>query len=172
MRTPAGLHLPKEKCLRLHKILYGLKQRGKLWSDTTLKYLLDLGFVRSKLNPCLYFRRSGDKLTVLGLYVDDVEVTSQRDNDSDWVIQKLVDQFQIKDMGPAKKCIGIHIDQSNEGVYLHQTPNIDGLLAKLGMENCRPVSKPLESTRWLQKEDAEAFYSTDVMRESIGSFCG
>ncbi|GMF61722.1 unnamed protein product [Phytophthora fragariaefolia] len=169
MRAPIGLSVPKGKCLRLQKSLYGLKQSGKLWSDTMHKFLLEIGFARSKLDPCLYFRRSDDKLTVLGLYGDDIVVVSQRESDSDWVMQKLADQFEIKDMGPAKKCLGINIDQTETGICLHQTANIDSLLMKLGMENCRPVTTPMESTRGLHSEDAEPFLDTDTMRETIGS---
>ncbi|GMG15655.1 unnamed protein product [Phytophthora fragariaefolia] len=131
------------------------------------KFLLEIGFARSKLDPCLYFRRSDGKLTVLGLYVDDIVVVSQRESDSDWVMQKLAEQFEIKDMGPAKKCLGINIDQTETDIYLHQTAKIDSLLVKLGMENCRPVPTPMESTRGLHSEDAGPFPDTDTMRETI-----
>ncbi|KAE9052590.1 Retrovirus-related Pol polyprotein from transposon TNT 1-94 [Phytophthora rubi] len=169
MRAPTGLQIPKGKCLLLRKSLYGLKQSGKLWNDTIHRYLLELGFSRSQLDPCLYFRWHEDKLTVLGLYVDDVVVVSQRESDSDWTMRKLADQFQIKDLGPAKKCLGINIEQSDRGIYLHQTANIDGLLTKCGMENGRPVTTPMESTRDLHGEDSEPFYDTSIMRETIGS---
>ncbi|POM67806.1 LOW QUALITY PROTEIN: Integrase catalytic core protein [Phytophthora palmivora] len=165
MRAPEGLKLPKGKSLRLLKSLYGLKQSGKLWNDEIHNYLLELGFIRSKLDPCLYFRRSDGKLTVLGLYVDDVVVSAQLrhrlDNEDA--------RQQIKDMGEAKKCLGICIEQTDSGIYLQQTANIDQLLAKLGMENCRPVTTPMESTRALQATDSKPFFSTDVMRETIGS---
>ncbi|OWY97396.1 polyprotein [Phytophthora megakarya] len=169
MKAPFGLSIPKGKCLRLQKSLYGLKQSGKLWNDTIHNYLLELGFMRSRLDPCLYFHRQNAKLTVLGLYVDDVVVVSQRESDTDWVMNKLAEQFQIKDMGPAKKCLGIHIEQCENAIYLHQSTNIDALLCKLGMENCRSVATPMESTRNLHNEDSEPFFETNTMREAIGS---
>ncbi|KAJ8548738.1 hypothetical protein ON010_g10934 [Phytophthora cinnamomi] len=145
------------------------KTSGKLWNDTIHHYLLELGFRRIQLDPCLYFRWREGKLTVLGLYVDDVVVVSQRENDSDWTMQKLVDQFHIKDMGPAKKYLGINIEQSDRGIYLHQATNIDGLLAKCGIENSRPVTTPMESTRELNEEDSEPFDDTSSMWETIRS---
>lgn len=83
MRAPAGLSLPKDKSLLLRKSLYGLKQSDKLWNDMIHKYLLELGYRRSKLDPCLYCRRFNGFMAVLGLYVDGLFVVSQRESDSD-----------------------------------------------------------------------------------------
>ncbi|OWZ16218.1 RNA-dependent DNA polymerase [Phytophthora megakarya] len=66
--------------------------------------------MRSRIDTCPYFRRQNDKQTVLGLYVDDVLVISQRESDTAWMMNKLAEQLQIKDMGPAMKCLGIHIE--------------------------------------------------------------
>ncbi|KAF4146307.1 Reverse transcriptase (RNA-dependent DNA polymerase) [Phytophthora infestans] len=84
-------------------------------------------------------------------------------------MKKLSGQFQIKDMGPAKRCLGINIAQSTSGISMDQTTNIDSLLAKLEMENCRPVKTPMESTRNLHSEDCEPHFDTNNMRETIGS---
>lgn len=83
----------------------------------------------------------------------------------------LMEQFQVKGMGPAKKCLGIHIELSNSGFYLYQTTNIDNLLIKRGMENCRPVSMPVEATRNLRIAGSEPFFETVIMRERTSDHC-
>ena len=56
----------------LKKALYGLKSSGKLWYQELNQTLLDLGFTRSSLDKCLYFRKDGDKVTYALIYVDDI----------------------------------------------------------------------------------------------------
>ena len=40
--------------VRLRKALYGLKQAGRIFVELLAKFLLELGFVRSKTEPCLF----------------------------------------------------------------------------------------------------------------------
>ncbi|OWZ19052.1 Yokozuna [Phytophthora megakarya] len=169
MKAPFGRSIPKGTCLWLQKSLYGIKQGGKLWNDTIHNYLLKLGFMRSRLDPCLYLRRQNDKRTVLGLYVDDVVIVSQRESDSDWMMNKLTERFQIKDMGLTTKWLGIHIEKCEDAIYLHQRTNIDALISELDMENCRSVAIPMESTRNLHNEGSERLFETNTKREAISS---
>ncbi|KAF4128883.1 putative protoheme IX farnesyltransferase [Phytophthora infestans] len=63
--------------------------------------MLSIGFVRSKLDPCLYFCRHEGKLWLLGLYVEAVLVTSGSD---EGVMDKLNQRFDIRDLGEADNC--------------------------------------------------------------------
>ena len=40
--------------VRLRKAIYGLKQAGKIFVDMLAKFLLELGFERSKTEPCSF----------------------------------------------------------------------------------------------------------------------
>ena len=40
--------------VRLRKALYGLKQAGRIFVELLAKFLIELGFVRSKTEPCLF----------------------------------------------------------------------------------------------------------------------
>ncbi|GMF38598.1 unnamed protein product [Phytophthora fragariaefolia] len=67
----------------------------------------DCDFTRSRLDPGLYFRRHpSGKLTVLGLYVDDVLIVSQDPADTDRIMEQLKMKFNVKDLGVASKCLG------------------------------------------------------------------
>lgn len=167
IRPPKGTPCTRDTAWLLLKGLYGLKQSGLLWNKEINAFLLSLQFRRSKLDPCLYSRRRNGKLTVLGLYVDDVIIVSEDDADSDEVMLLLGQKFDIKDMGDAEKCLGICIKRNDEGIFLHQSDTIEELLANMEMASCRPVHTPMDTTRSF--DDNEMMTNTGLMRKAIGS---
>ena len=58
----------KTHVLKLIKNLYGQKQAGRVWNKYLQEGLSKIGFVPSKLEPCLYYR---EKVTLLLVYIDD-----------------------------------------------------------------------------------------------------
>ena len=57
----------KTHCLLLVKNLYGQKQAGQTWQLHLRKGLIGLGFEKSKVDECVFYRGS----TILLTYVDD-----------------------------------------------------------------------------------------------------
>jgi hypothetical protein len=62
----------KELVCKLKKSRYGLKQSRRMWYKKIDTYMLVLGFTRSKLDHCVYFKLIGDHLIYMVLYVDDM----------------------------------------------------------------------------------------------------
>ncbi|CEG42617.1 FOG: Transposon-encoded proteins with TYA, reverse transcriptase, integrase domains in various combinations [Plasmopara halstedii] len=67
-----------EVALELKKSLYGLKQAGQLWSQLLHARFTDAGFKQCISDMCLNFKREEEVLTVVGVYVDDLLVTTTR----------------------------------------------------------------------------------------------
>jgi len=73
--APMWIHVPRgfqaagpgEKCLRLKKSLCGTSVAPRAWHHHLLAALLDVGFVQSVHDPCLFFKKDH----VLVLHVDD-----------------------------------------------------------------------------------------------------
>ena len=57
----------KTHVLKLLKNVYGQKQAGRVWNDYLTGKLLGLGFTRSLIDECVFYRGS----LVFLLYVDD-----------------------------------------------------------------------------------------------------
>ena len=57
---------------KLKKSLYGLKQSSRMWYQKFDTYILGLGFVRSKVDHCVYSKHVGDNFINIVLYVDDM----------------------------------------------------------------------------------------------------
>ncbi|GMG15396.1 unnamed protein product [Phytophthora fragariaefolia] len=97
--TSEGTYMPVRLILAPEKGAVGFKQSCLVWNKEINSFMLSIGFARCKLDPCLYTRRHPGNLTVLGLYVDDVIIVAEDDDDSDWAIHQLEARFDIRDMG-------------------------------------------------------------------------
>lgn len=60
---------------RLKKALYGLKQAPKAWYGRIDSYLQQIGFVKSDVDPNLYYFMVEGEPLILVLYVDDLFLT-------------------------------------------------------------------------------------------------
>ena len=54
------------------KALYGLQESAKLWYETLGKKFTKMGFDRSNYDHALFFKRVGDELVIILVYVDDM----------------------------------------------------------------------------------------------------
>ena len=93
MYPPPGMKLTAEEAasggnkpvLKLLKNIYGLKQAGRLWNQMLDKKIRELGYKQSSVDMCLYYKITKNTLILVGIYVDDLLVTSNN--------VKLVDEF-------------------------------------------------------------------------------
>ena len=76
LRAPACMNLAPGFVLQLIKAVYGIKQAPYLWNEEINRSLLEVGLLRSILDPCLYFRISESLVTILIIYVDDICLAS------------------------------------------------------------------------------------------------
>jgi hypothetical protein len=59
MEVPPGFNVKGEKkkyCLKLKKNIYGTKQAGRIWNKHLHKGLTKLGYVSSRIDPCVYYK--------------------------------------------------------------------------------------------------------------------
>ena len=95
---------------KLRKSLYGSKQAPKQWYHKFDTFLHFQGFNRSNEDPCLYVKKPrGRKLIILILYVDDMLIASHSKKDIADLKQKLLSQFDMKNLGDANHILGMHI---------------------------------------------------------------
>jgi hypothetical protein len=154
MRLPDGIEwletspgnsteTPKCQFLRLNKALYGLRQAPKLWHDEISGFLLSLGLHRSEADGNLYIRSDG---ILILLYVDDILVLYANES-SDKAIDtknRLMQQYKMSNLGPAKKFLGLKIDRLPDGsITLSQPDYIDSMLQRFNMTDANTVDTPL-----------------------------
>ena len=62
----------RDHILVIRKALYGLRTSGKRWSERSADSFRELGFIRSKAEPDIWLRKSGDHYEYVANYVDDL----------------------------------------------------------------------------------------------------
>ena len=78
VEQPKGFEDPyaPDHVYKLEKSLYGLKQAPRACYTCIDNYLVKLGFIRSNVNPIIYFKVDKGMSLILVLYVDDLFFTS------------------------------------------------------------------------------------------------
>lgn len=133
-------------CL-LRKALYGLRQAGKNWHrklDATLKAI---GAKPTSADACLYYVDDGGDPTLIAIYVDDIIVASKRQSCIDKVGAYLKKEFETKDLGTVKNCLGLEFSRREGQITIRQKAYIRDVLVRFGMEECKPVSTPMDSAK-------------------------
>lgn len=157
-------------CL-LKKALYGLRQAGRQWYIRLRDKLNKMGPSPTSGEPCLYQARRGDDIFLLLIYVDDILVASRNEGWMREVKQDLMKDFEIKELGVAKHCLGLEISQEEEAIILSQKGYTLDVLARYGMEECNPISTPskLHPKEPLEEAPASLKIGDWPYRELIGA---
>lgn len=137
----------KKPVCMLKKALYGLRQSGLMWYYKLTTELLKLGLEPTTKDPCLFSKKEGDKILLILIYVDDLLLAS---NEPEWlniIKSSLSQSFDMKDLGPVKRCLGIDFHQNLEKnqIFLSQRNYAESILERFGMAQCKPASTPMET---------------------------
>lgn len=104
--------IENQVCL-LKRSLHDLKQLPRMWYMRFDEYTIKIGFSRSKYECCVYFKGHGvEKPIYLLLYVDDMLLASQSLTEIARLKEMLNLEFEVKDLGRAKKILGIEITKN------------------------------------------------------------
>ncbi|KAG8478240.1 hypothetical protein CXB51_028177 [Gossypium anomalum] len=164
-------------CL-LRKSLYGLKQSPRQWYKRFDSFMTSHDFKRSSLDSCVYFKKNNDgSFVYLLLYVDDMLIAAKYKGEIRKVKAQLSEEFEMKDLGPAKKILGMEIlrDRKASKLYLSQKGYIEKVLCRFNMQSAKPVSTPLAahfrlSSALSPQSDDEIEYMSHVPYSSaVGS---
>jgi hypothetical protein len=74
MKQPKGFAVKSKKDLvcKLKRYLYDLQDSLRMWYPNFDVYILSLGFVRFKVDHCVYSKEEGEYFIYVSLYVDDM----------------------------------------------------------------------------------------------------
>ena len=142
---------------RLDRSLYGLKQSPRQWNKRFDDFVAKLAFTRSKYDECVYYRyQDSGHFVFLLLYVDDILLASNSTELISEIKSELSSEFDMKDLGPAKKILGIEIvrDRKKKVLKLSQEVYVRKLLKKFGMDQAKSVATPMSSQFKLSKEQS------------------
>jgi hypothetical protein len=154
---------------KLKKALYGLKQAPRAWYSRLHKYLQHAGFKKGSVDNNLYIKVTQDSILLIEVYVDDIIFGIIDDRLSQKFSKDMHNEFEMPLLGELSFFLGLQIRQSNQGIFISQTKNIREMLKRFGMEYCKPVITPMQSSCKLRKyDDSKSTYQRQY-RSMIGS---
>ncbi|KAJ0455580.1 putative RNA-directed DNA polymerase [Helianthus annuus] len=154
MEAPTGFSKdfkPEEAC-RLKKSIYGLKQSPRAWFGRFTLAMKNYGFQQSNSEHTLFLKRKGNLVTCLIIYVDDMIITGNDEEEMKKLKTNLFMEFEMKDLGRLKYFLGIEVLRSKQGIFICQKKYILDLLAETGMIDCKPASTPMIANQKLFME--------------------
>jgi hypothetical protein len=73
-----------------------------------------MGFMRSIYDPCVFIKRISNSIfryVILVLYVDNMLIVAKNQSNVDKLKAQLSIEFKMKNMGKAKRILGVDIDR-------------------------------------------------------------
>jgi hypothetical protein len=106
------------------------------------------GFIRSIYDPCVYIKRVSNSIfgyVILVLYVDDMLIVAKNQANVDQLKAQLSAEFKMKNLGKAKRILGMDIDRDIKRgkLWLTQTKYIERIVIRFNMKDAKPISLPL-----------------------------
>jgi hypothetical protein len=171
MHQPPGFAIPgKEgKVLRLRKALYGLRQAPQAWNaklDSTLK---GMGFEQSLHEAAIYQRGNGGNALLVGVYVDDLVITSTKDADVPAFKEEMKVTFQISDLGLLSFYLGIEVHQGDSGIRLRQTAYAKHVVELAELTDSNPALTLMEERLKLSRDSTTEEVDATQYRCLVGS---
>ena len=148
MKVPDGIPIPNPKasratyCVKLNKSLYGLKQSGRMWYNRLSEFLLQKGYTNNDDCPCVFIKKSQTGFCIISVYVDDLNIIGNP-HDINEARNLLKTEFEMKDLGQTKFCLGLQIEHLHSGILVHQSAYIQKTLEKFNMHKSYPSKTPM-----------------------------
>lgn len=167
MKQPEGFE-SGTKVWRLRKSLYGLKQAARAWNTLLKSSLSSCGFTQSEADECLFVKRSSGNISIIACHVDDfIHASSSLE-----LIQQTADQlrksFELKDLGPVKKFLGVDITRHEDGHFsLSQRHYIEKIAQDLNLDHCKAQKYPIDPG-YYKLEDDKLLDTNEHYRKVIG----
>lgn len=173
MMQPKGFVSKGEEHLvcKLKKSIYGLKQSPRCWNVALDSHLKEMGVVQSTSDPCIYMDTGGD-VFYFGVYVDDIVLVGRTDERIREVKAALSLKYDIKDIGKLHYFLGMTVvqDDKQRPVWIGQPAYTEKLLRKFGMQDCKPVSTPVDvSSKLVLATDEDECVNRQQYQSAIGS---
>ncbi|CAM8948646.1 unnamed protein product [Rhodiola kirilowii] len=150
MKIPEGFKMhealsskPRERySIKLERSLYGLKQSGRMWYNRLSEYLFQKGYVNDPLCPCFFIKKTTSGCVIIAVYVDDLNIIGTSKEILE-VISYLKKEFEMKDLGKTKYCLGLQIEHIQNGIFVHQSNYTKKIIKRFNMDKSNPLSTPM-----------------------------
>ncbi|KAM2891593.1 hypothetical protein COP2_009862 [Malus domestica] len=173
IQQPTGYEIKRheDKVLKLKKALYGLKQALRAWNSRIDKYFQENNFIKCPHEHVLYVKVKDRDILIVCLYVDDLIFTGSNPSMFEEFKRVMTKEFEITDIGLMAYYLDIEVKLNKEGIFISQESYTKEILKKFKMEECKPISTPMECGVKLTKHDEGESVNPTFFKSLVGSLC-
>jgi len=147
MKQPEGfvkLGFEDHVCKLIHTI-YGTMQGAHDWYETLTETYENLGYITSRADPCVKYKREDGGYTITDTYTDDVFGASKTDKEIEKRKDKMGKVWEIKDVGENKYFLGMRVQQDLRAgrIRLTQRPYWEHVINRFDLAHIHPRNTPL-----------------------------
>ncbi|XP_071741071.1 uncharacterized protein [Rutidosis leptorrhynchoides] len=124
-----------EKVYLLEKALYGLHQAPRAWYVTLSNYMIENSSRRGVIDQTLFIKERGEDIMLVQVYVDDIIFGSTDQKMVDEFEDVMQKRFKMSSLGAINFFLGLQVDQTEKGIFLHQSKYVGDILSRFKMEN-------------------------------------
>ncbi|KAK3033276.1 hypothetical protein RJ639_034350 [Escallonia herrerae] len=117
----------------------------------------------------LFVKAVGRKLAIVLVYVDDLILTGDCEEEILQTKENLSIRFRMKELGQLNHFLGLEVDRSEEGIFLHQQKYSKDLLKKFGMLNCKLILTSMEPNAKMCAYEGKDFEEATMYGQLVGS---
>ncbi|CAN1248499.1 Retrovirus-related Pol polyprotein from transposon TNT 1-94 [Linum perenne] len=171
VRQPPGFEDARHPtwCYKLRKALYGLRQAPRAWYDRLSTFLLTKGYKRGQVDNTLFIKGSKSDILIVQIYVDDIVFGSPNESLCQEFSNLMTSSFEMSMIGELKFFLGLQINQTPSGTFIHQTKYTKSILTKFGLTSCKIVATPMATSLKLSNNDDEEAADATHFRALISS---
>jgi len=150
MKIPEGYKTPEAYnskfrsiySIKLQRSLYGLKQSERMWYNRLSEYLLKEGFENNPICPCVFIKKSKSGFAIIAVYVDDLNLVGTPEELTKTATY-LKNEFEMKDLGKTKFCLGLQIEHFQNRILVHQSTYTEKVSKHFYIEKAHPLRTPM-----------------------------
>ena len=86
--------------------------------------------------------KDGNEFVIIAVYVDDLNIIGTPE-ELPKAVNILKEEFEMKDLGRTKFCLGLQIEHLKNGIFVHQENYIAKVLKRFYMDKSHPLSTPM-----------------------------
>lgn len=140
---------------RLKRSIYELKQFPRVWYEKLSFFLVSYNFNISNADGSLFTKYERENTVIVLVYVDDIVITGNNQEEIKKVKLQLKDKFDIKDLGLLKYFLVIEVVTSGKDLFILQRKYTLDLLKETSTLEFKPASTPINKKCKLNTENDE-----------------
>lgn len=116
----------------------------------------------------MFIRSRGAVYLALLVYVDDIVIATNDQEEAVNLKLFLNEQFKLKDLGDLKYFLGIEVARSSKGIYICQRHYTLQLLDETGLLGCKPRTTPMDVNLKLRQYEGDLLPDPSLYRRLVG----